>query len=128
MMQSDDGSRHSFPLSALFMLVAACGVVAALITPVVRSVAEGGLGVSETLGASTLGCAVVTLLGGTVGLYHYHRLRGLLWGALTGAVIGCVVGPLVLAPASAFSSLMSIATFGAAVLVAIGAGFRFMQR
>ena len=121
-------STHSYPLSALFVLVAACAVIASLITPVVRSVADGTIGVSEAVGASISGTLITMLLGAIVGLYHYRRLRGVLWGVLTGAVIGVIAGPVVLAPASDFPSLMSISAFGALILVLIGAGFRLVQR
>lgn len=123
-----DCSPHSYPLSALFVLVAACAVIASLITPVVQSIADGTVGVSEAVGAGVTGTLVTLLLGAVVGLYHYRRLRGVLWGALTGALIGMIAGPVVVAPASAFPSLMSISAFGALVLVLIGAGFRLVQR
>ena len=93
-----------------------------------KSIADGTLGVSEAMRASVTGTLITLVLGAVVGLYHYRRLRGVLWGALTGGMIGLIAGPVALAPASAFPSLMSISTSGAVVLVLIGAGFRLVER
>ena len=124
-MPDNPGSlRRNYPLSALFVLMAACGVITALMTPVVRAVVAGSVGAPEAVFAGFLGLIAVMLLGGVVGLYHCQHGRGLLWGLLTGAVIGVVAGPVVLSPASAFSSLIAMSAGGAVVLLLVGVALR----
>lgn len=116
--------RRSYPLSALFVLMAACAVVTALVTPVSRAVVAGDVGVSSATMASAVGAIVVMLLGAIVGLHHYRRGRGVLIGSMTGVGIGLICGPIVLSPASAFPSLMSMSAGGAMILIIVGIAFR----
>jgi hypothetical protein len=121
-------SPRGYPLSALFLLVAACGVVTALVTPVVRAVTSGNLGLGETLGSSLSGGLIMLTLGGILGLYHYRPVRGFLWGCVAGGMIGALVGPIVLAPADAFVALLITSIGGTLVLLVIGAALRFSTR
>ena len=118
-----NGDRRSFPLSALFILLAACSVVSALMAPLSRAIAEGTIGVSEAATASICGSVLVMLLSASIGLYHHRPGRGLGWGILTGGGIGLVMGPVVLSPQSAFPSLLTMSVGGAAALLAVSAIF-----
>lgn len=116
-MEPEINVQRSYPLSALFVLVAACAVVFALLTPVVRSVATGDVGVVEAATASAGGALCAMLIGAVIGLHHYRPLRGLGWGTLTGGIIGMLVGPVTLSPGTAFGSLVTMSLGGAAVLL-----------
>lgn len=120
--------RRSYPLSALFVLMAACGVVTALLTPAVRNVVSGDVGLAELLGTSLGGSVVVMVLCGILGLYHYRPVRGFLWGILTGGIIGLVVGPVMVAPMKSFLSLVVTSLIGATLLVAMGALLHWTAR
>lgn len=120
--------RYSYPLSALFVLMAACGVATALITPVVRGVVTGDVGIAELIGTSLGGSVVVMVLCGILGLYHYRPVRGFFWGILTGGIIGLLVGPVMVAPTKYFLSLVLTSLVGAVLLVAMGAFFNWTAR
>jgi len=124
----DQKTSRSFPLSSLFVLVAGCAVVSALLTPVVRSVASGDLGARETALSSAAGGLVVMVIGVVVGLYHYRPLRGLGWGLLTGGVIGLLVGPIMLTPGKSFGTLVGMSLGGAVVLLITGAALGCVRK
>lgn len=115
--------KQSYPLSALFVLVAACAVICALLTPVARAVVTGRVGGEDTAIASVGGALLAMMVGAVVGLYHYRPLRGLAWGLLTGGVIGLLVGPIILAPPESLGSLVTMSIGGAIVLVLTGVVF-----
>lgn len=117
-----------YPLIALFLVITACGIIASLIGPAVRAVSDGRVGVREAIYASMISTVVVMLTGGIVGLFHYRRTRGFVWGLVTGAVIGLFVGPLVLAPREAFGAVVALSFGGAAVIVLISVAFRIASR
>jgi hypothetical protein len=110
---------RGYPLSSLFLLVTASGVVLAMVTPIVRGPQDAGL--TELLIASLAGGGVLSLLGVFLGLFHYSRWRGVLSGVLLGGALGLLLGPLIFAsPASLPFTLLS-ALGGAAVIVGVGA-------
>ncbi len=127
-MPEPSHDRRSFPLSALFILMAACSVVAALMAPLSRAIGEGKVAVSEAAVASACGAGLVMLLGAVIGLYHHRPARGLGWGIVTGGGIGMVMGPVVLSPQSAFPSLLTMSIGGAAALLAVSTLFRGTRR
>ena len=120
-MAEPNEERRSFPLSALFILMAACAVVAALMAPLTRAMGEGKIGVADAAVASACGALMVMLLGAVIGLYHHRPARGLGWGIVTGGGIGMVMGPVVLSPLSAFPSLLTMSVGGAAALLVVSA-------
>lgn len=128
MEQTDPNVKQSYPLSALFVLVAACAVVCTLLTPIVRAIVSGNVGGKETAIASVGGSLLAMLVGAVVGLYHYRPYRGLAWGILCGGVIGMIAGPVVLAPPESLDSLMTMSIAGAIVLVITGAAFGLARR
>jgi len=127
-MSDPSTDRRSFPLSALFILMAACSVVAALLAPLSRAVGSGKIGIGTAAEASAGGAVLVMLIGAVVGLYHHRPGRGLGWGILTGGAIGMVMGPVVLSPQSAFPSLLTMSVGGAAALLAVSTMFRSAKR
>ncbi len=73
--------RYVYPLSSLFLLSAACCVIATLLTPVARAT---GVGSSQAVAASLGAALYAASLGGIIGLYHHQRRRGFLWGLIVG--------------------------------------------
>jgi hypothetical protein len=110
---------RGYPLSALFLLVTASGVVLAMVTPIFRGPQEAGW--TELLIASIAGGVVLSLLGLFLGLFHYSRWRGMLSGVLLGGVLGLLLGPLVFASPASLPLVLLSALGGAVVIVAVGA-------
>ena len=138
---------RAYPLSLLFLLVAACAVVAALggkgflflleATRVVTSAwpyvgsaaASGGAmdeGVHLMIAIGTV--LVATLLGAIVGLHHYRKLRGLVWGTVTGLVLGLLAAPLAVVPQSSLSHLVAATLGGSCILLFVALATRFTTR
>ena len=81
---------RGYPLSALFLLVTASGVVLAMVTPIFRGPQEAGW--TELLIASIAGGVLLSLLGLFLGLFHYSRWRGVLVGRALGRSPGPAAG------------------------------------
>jgi hypothetical protein len=128
MNQASSQRTRGYPLIALFLVITACGIIASLIAPAVRAIAEGQIGGRDALYSALIGTIVVMLLGGVIGLFHYQRGRGFLWGLITGAVIGVFAGPISLAPREAFGAVLALSFGGAAVIVLISIAFRIASR
>lgn len=123
MMSIVNANRSSpsrgYPLSALFLLVTASGVVLAMVTPIFRGPQEAGL--TELLIASIAGGVLLSLLGLFLGLFHYSRWRGALSGVLLGGALGLLLGPLVFAPPASLPLVLLSALGGAVVILGVGA-------
>lgn len=93
--------RRGYPLGSLFVLVTACAVLIAGITPLVRLLANGETeGWEYVLGGVLTGVVCGLLIGGALGLLQFRKLLGLALGAAAGTVIGAVAGGLAMLPAS----------------------------
>ena len=112
-------SSRGYPLSALFLLVTAAGVVLAMVAPVVRGPREAGFG--EMLGAAIVGGVALSLLGSVLGLFHYSRWRGVLWGLLLGGVLGLFLGPMMFLPPTSLPLVLLNSLGGAVVIICVGA-------
>jgi hypothetical protein len=121
-------SRRVYPLSVLFVLIAIASVMVGFLRPIVQSLSRGPVGVAEATMASVGGAIGVAFVGGLVGMHHYNRGRGLMWGIATGLAIGAVLGPASLTPLETAPTLMSIAVGGSMLLVALATFFRLARR
>lgn len=128
MQPTNRSVQKGYPLSALFVLLAVCAVVSALLAPVANAIVTKELTVFYVAIASLIGAGVVGLLGGAVGLYHYRPLRGAGWGLLTGVIAGLFIGPLMLVPPEAVGPLITMSIGGSIVLLITGAAFGFGAR
>ncbi len=112
-------SGRGYPLSALFLLVTACGVVLAMVTPIFRGPQTAGL--TELLVASLVGGGVLSLVGLLLGLFHYSRWRGVLAGMLLGGVLGVLLGPLIFAAPAGLPLVLLSSLGGAGVILGVAA-------
>ncbi|MCA9145835.1 MAG: hypothetical protein KDB05_23745 [Planctomycetales bacterium] len=128
MQPTNQSVQSGYPLSALFVLIAACAVVSALLSPVVHAVIAKLLTIEQVVGASIGGAVIVAIIGSVIGLYHYRPLRGIGWGVVTGGVIGMLIGPVMLAPPEAIGPLVTMSIGGSIVLLLTGTAFGFTAR
>lgn len=121
--------ERGYPLSALFVLMAACAIPMSMAAAAGRAIAEGDIGAQEMTGAALGGCVGMGVLGMIVGLHHYRPLVGVIVGGLAGALIGSMAGPMVLAPQRDFPQLMLLSLGGSAAMVTVAALLRlYAQR
>jgi hypothetical protein len=119
---------RGYPLIALFLILTACGIVAALVGPAMRNVMEGKIGARDAA-LAIMGCSIsIMALGGLIGLFHFHRGRGFLWGIITGGVIGVFVGPMMMAPRTAMGTLVGLSLGGSAIIVLVAVAYRISVR
>lgn len=110
---------RGYPLSALFLLVTACGVVLAMVTPIFRGPQEAGW--TELLIAALAGGGVLSLAGLLLGLFHYSRWRGVLAGTLLGGLLGLLLGPLIFAAPDNLPLVLLSSLGGAVVILGVAA-------
>ena len=127
-MPDSPAARQSFPLSSLFILVAACALVCGLWTPVARAVAADEVGLVEATVAALGGTLLGAALGCGIGAGHHQPWRGAGWGTLSGGVVGLFAGPLALAPPRTFSSLVAMSVGGGVALLLTAAAVSLSKR
>jgi hypothetical protein len=117
---------NSYPLSALFVLIAICSILTAMINPVARAISADQTSILQTtLAAIAVACVGLTV-GLAIGLYHHRRMRGALMGMSVGIAVGVISGLLMLSPITAFPTLFGLSILGSMILVLTGflLGFR----
>jgi hypothetical protein len=117
--------ERGYPLSALFLLMAACAIPMSMAAAAGRAISQGDVGADDMALAALLGCTGTMMLGMIIGLHHYRPLLGAIVGGLAGALIGSMAGPVVLAPRQDFPKLMLVSVVGSAAMVAVAAWLRF---
>jgi hypothetical protein len=118
-------SRKGYPLGALFVLVAFCGVLAALAAPLGRAISSGVVSGADVALAALAGAPLAALVGAAIGIHQMRWILGGLLGLAVGAVVGAACGPLVLIPASGFPSLLFASIGGSVVMIGVGAAMRW---
>jgi hypothetical protein len=116
--------ERGYPLSALFVLMAACAVPMSMAAAAGRAVSEGRIGGDDVVFASLGGCAATMLLGAVIGLHHYRQGLGVILGALAGAIVGSMAGPIAMVPVNDVPYLLLMSLTGSAVMIALAAWFR----
>lgn len=110
--------RRGYPLGALFVLVTACAVLVAGITPLVRLVAKGEAP-AELAGGVVVGVGVGFILGSMLGLLQYNRALGFGLGAISGTLIGAASGGIAMLPASQVIPAAIAMTAGSCLIVGV---------
>jgi uncharacterized membrane protein len=113
--------ERGYPLSALFILMAACAIPMSMAAASGRAVAAGDVGAGEVTAAAVVGCGLTMALGMLVGIHHYRPGLGVILGAMAGAIIGSMAGPMVLTPEKDFVKLLALSVGGSAAM--LGAAF-----
>jgi hypothetical protein len=112
--------QRGYPLSALFVLIAVCAILAAMLAPVLRAAVAGRFP-PDDLASVVMGSGIaIGLLGVFIGLHHHRRRYGMGIGVATGAVMAALIGPLLLTPHRQFPSLIAAALGGSAALLLVG--------
>lgn len=115
---------HSYPLSTLFLLTAACASVLALITPLVRGRVGEDIGLEDFAVSVIVGGIVLGAVGALLGLLHYRRLFSSLVGLMIGIILGTLVAPLGFVPTEDFAYVLLSAGGGSLVMLALAAVVR----
>ena len=120
--------RQGYPLSALFLLIAASSVVLGMVAPLARGRAAYGVGGLEVGGAVTTGAVVLMAVGLLIGLFHHARLSGVGWGLLIGFFLGSLFGPMILIPPKDFPVVLTASLGGSAVVLLVAILIRLNSR
>jgi hypothetical protein len=104
--------QRGYPLSALFLLMAACAVPMSMAAAAARAASAGEFSGGHFVGAAFIGCMVMMLLGAIVGLHHVRPGLGVIVGGLAGAIVGSLSGPVALAPKRDLPSLVFVSLAG----------------
>ena len=110
---------HSYPLSTLFLLTAACASVLALVTPLVRGRVGEEIGLEAFAVSVIVGGMALGAIGALLGLFHYRRLFSSLVGLMIGIILGTLVGPLGFVPTEDFSYVLLSAGGGSLVMLGL---------
>jgi hypothetical protein len=113
--------QRGYPLGALFVLVTACAVLIAGISPLVRLIQEGNVESFSFLGASIAGTLVGMIVGVILGLFQYRMGLGIALGTGIGAILGIACGLIALLNGDQIvvAALAMTAGSGLIVIVAI---------
>jgi hypothetical protein len=113
-------ANRGYPLGALFVLVTACAVLIAGITPIVQDIGQpDGHQVLEVLTALGIGAGCGLLVGVVVGLLQFRMAVGAAMGALAGIVIGAASGIIVLLTSDQITTAAAAMTAGSALVVGV---------
>ena len=116
-----------YPLSTLFLLIAAAAVVLGMAAPAVHHGREK-LDTLTLLGTTLTSGMSMAALGGVLGLFHHRRGRGFLWGIVVGSALGLLAGPLAWVPQESFPQVLVSALGGAALVVGVATAIRLSSR
>jgi hypothetical protein len=111
--------RRGYPLGALFVVVTACAVLAAGVTPLVRLFFEGEEEVGRFIGALIGGAVLGLIVGVTTGIWQFRSGLGAVMGAVVGPPIGAAAGLMALLPANQLASAAVAMTVGSALIIGV---------
>lgn len=117
--------NHSgYPLSALFVVVTVCAILAAMLSPLARGQFDGTM-----LAGSTIGLGLLGLLAGfVVGATYPSRLTFIPLGSLSGLLLGLCLGPLVVLPVHSLATIFAACVGGAVAIVGVAVIVRLAER
>jgi hypothetical protein len=110
---------RGYPIGALFVLVTACAVLAAGVTPLARPAADGGVAGNDLLLAAGSGAACGLLVGAVLGVLYYRFAMGIAMGLAAGAVIGAVAGAMSLLPGNQMVTAAAAMTAGSGLVIGV---------
>src|SRR5262245_1111070 len=111
--------RRGYPLGALFVMVATCAVLAAGISPLIRSLAKGNVDAMEFLWALGIGAASGLAVGTALGGVRFNEPLPAALGAVAGLVLGAAAGMVTLLPVNQLAPAAAAMTAGCALIVCV---------
>jgi hypothetical protein len=111
--------RRGYPLGALFVVVTACAVLAAGVTPLIRLFSEGEEEIGRFLGAIVIGAVCGFVIGVITGLVQFRTALGGGMGAMAGTLIGAAAGLVALLRASQLAPAAAAMTAGSALIIGV---------
>ncbi len=117
-------SPNTFPLYALFILLAACAVFFRLLAPFVHRFLGDPETIGEVAARMIIGLVLTVLIGVGVGLCHYRRARGLFIGMVIGALVGPLLGALTMMSPQDAGWFLLIAVLMSCLMIAVATYIR----
>jgi hypothetical protein len=115
---------RGYPLGALFVLVTACAVLAAGVTPLVRMAQEGDIEPVTFLAAATCGALVGMGIGVVMGLMQFRMGLGVVMGTGIGAILGTAAGIISLLSRDQILTAALAMTAGSGLIVIVAVVMR----
>lgn len=110
---------RGYPLGALFVVVTACAVLIAGVSPLARMAFHEGADLGRYFFATLVGAGWGLFIGLLVGLIGHRTALASGLGALAGTFIGAASGIIALLPAREISSAAAAMTAGSALIVGV---------
>jgi hypothetical protein len=111
--------RHGYPLGALFVVVTACAVLIAGVSPMARMAFHEDADVGRGLIAAAIGAGWGVFIGLLLGLIGHRTPLAAGLGALAGLLIGTAAGIICLLPARELTPAAAAMTAGSALIVGV---------
>jgi uncharacterized membrane protein len=110
---------RGYPLGALFVLVTACAVLVAGITPLVQMTQQGNIEPTQFLLAVGAGALAGTVIGVILGLMQFRMGLGVLMGTLIGVILGAAGGAMSLLNSHQLITAALAMTAGSGLIVIV---------
>ena len=124
MSKGSTQTTTSYPLSAVFYIVAVAAILFSLVAPIF--VVGGNIDYGDLVAWMIVLAILGMFLGALIGLYHYRRRRGVGWGMLVGIFTGAFLGPIVVA--DNFEQVTMSCLIGSGILVLLTAFIRISSK
>jgi hypothetical protein len=111
--------RRGYPLGALFVVVTACAVLIAGVSPLARMAVREEADLGRGLIAAAIGAGWGLFIGLLVGLIGHRTALASGLGALAGLFIGAAGGVICLLPARELTPAAAAMTAGSALIVGV---------
>src|SRR5262245_3300902 len=115
---------RGYPLGALFVLVTACAVLAAGITPLVRMVQQGNIESMQFVIALGAGALSGMVIGVILGLMQFRMGIGVLMGTAVGVILGGAAGAMSLLTGQQLLTAALAMTAGSGLIVIVAVVMR----
>ncbi len=110
---------RGYPLGALFVLVAACAVLVAGVTPLVQMTQQGSIESMQFLFALAAGALGGMVIGVILGLMQFRMGLGVIMGTTIGLVLGTAAGGMSLLNSHQLITAALAMTAGSGLIVIV---------
>jgi uncharacterized membrane protein len=115
---------RGYPLGALFVLVTACAVLVAGITPLVKMTQQGNIESMQFVLAVGAGALAGMVIGVILGLMQFRMGLGVLMGTLIGVLLGATAGAMSLLNSQQLITAALAMTAGSGLIVIVAVVMR----